>query len=95
MTVEKATPTVIGIDANQVYGRTGTMKVKVTAPGVVPSGTVILKHGATVLGTGTLAANGVVNVVLAKNTLPASPTQYTVTISTPATDRGTGTGLLR
>ena len=40
------------------------MRVRVTAPGVVPTGTVTLTHGSTVLGTATLAPTGVVNVVL-------------------------------
>jgi hypothetical protein len=98
LTVEKATPTVTANNATKRAGQTGTMYVRVAATGVVPTGTVTIKHGSTVLGTATLNANGAANVVLAANTLPASATPYNVTVEYPgdgSVKPGTGTATLK
>ncbi|PWN02906.1 hypothetical protein DJ010_10975 [Nocardioides silvaticus] len=98
VTVEKSTPTVTGTNVTQVSGKTGTMRVRVAAQNVIPTGTVTITRGATVLGTGTLNAQGVSNVTLAAGTLPASPTPYTVTITYSGDENvttGTGTATLK
>jgi 5'-nucleotidase len=55
LTVNKATPTVIGTKTTMEYGQSSTMVVRVGATGVVPTGQVVLKVGDVRLGSGTLA----------------------------------------
>ena len=54
MTVNKATPTVIGTKTTMEYGSATTMAVHVVAAGVAPTGQVVLKVGDIRLGSGTL-----------------------------------------
>jgi hypothetical protein len=75
LTVAKAVPTVSVSPAGQVYGRTAAVEVKVTGP-KTPTGTVTLRYGATVLGTGTLSGAKVTITVPAGVLAPGT---YTLT----------------
>ncbi|GAB4004938.1 ExeM/NucH family extracellular endonuclease [Nocardioides ultimimeridianus] len=93
----RATPTVTGTPATQRYGRTGSMKVTVTAAGVTPTGTVALSSGGVQLGQGTLGADGTVVVSLAAKALKPRATPYPVTITysgDASVLNGTGTAAL-
>ena len=97
LVVKKATPNVTGTDTTVAVDESTTMRVRVTAPGVVPTGRVTLRVGDVVLGTGELT-NGVTNARIRAGRLPASATPYDVTIAYSGDDRvrgGTGTAQLR
>jgi 5'-nucleotidase len=77
LTVDKATPTVIGTRTTVEYGQSTTMAVRVGATGVVPTGQVVLKVGDVRLGSGTLT-DGVTAATIGARKLP--PGTYEVTI---------------
>ena len=73
--VGKATPTVVARDVSVEYGDAATVTVDVVAPsGLTPSGTVTIRNGGTVLGTGTVSG-GVATITLpARSVLPGNVT---------------------
>jgi 2',3'-cyclic-nucleotide 2'-phosphodiesterase (5'-nucleotidase family)/predicted extracellular nuclease len=75
MTVTKAMPTVTAHNVAVEYGNAATVTVDVAAPsGITPSGTVAVRNGGTVLGTGTVSG-GVATVTLpALSLVPGSAT---------------------
>jgi 5'-nucleotidase len=91
ITIDKATPTVTGTNVTVRYGASATMRVTVSAPGVVPTGSVSLDSRGINLGSG-LLTNGTANVTIPARRLPKGT--HPVTISY-AGDRsvkpGTGT----
>ncbi|MEZ0580117.1 ExeM/NucH family extracellular endonuclease [Nocardioides sp. MH1] len=79
VTVVKATPAIVRSRTTMEYGDAASVPVKVTAPGVVPSGTVTLSVAGNQIGTGTLV-NGAVDVDVAALALPAQAAAYQVTV---------------
>ena len=75
---ELAPSTVTGTDVSVDYGKGTTMEVTVEADGEVPTGTVTLKVGDTVLGTGTVV-DGTATANIARNRVGVG--EHTVTIS--------------
>ena len=69
LTVNKATPTVIGTKTTMEYGQATTMAVRVGATGVVPTGQVVLKVGDVRLGSGTLT-DGVATATIGAKKVP-------------------------
>ncbi|KAA1417004.1 ExeM/NucH family extracellular endonuclease [Nocardioides humilatus] len=80
LTVVKATPAIVRSRTTVEYGDAASVPVRVTASGVVPGGTVTLSVGGTEIGNGTLV-NGAVDVDVAAQALPASPTGYLVDVA--------------
>jgi predicted extracellular nuclease len=81
LTTTKATSITAGVDGSVVYGQAGTATVNVTAPnGVVPTGTVTVKNGGTVLGSAALASGS------ASVTIPAASLAVGVHTLTAAYD---------
>ncbi len=80
VTVSKATPVIIGARTVVEYGLSTIIPVRVTAPGVAPTGTVELSVDGEVIGTGTLS-NRMATVDVAAQALPASSTRYDLTIT--------------
>jgi fibro-slime domain-containing protein len=79
VTVASTTTTLATSATNLVVGQTLTLTATVTgAGGIVPTGIVTFRNGATVLGTGTLNGSGVATLVLT----PAVGT-YTITANYP------------
>ncbi len=97
VTVSKATPVIIGARTVVEYGLSTIIAVRVTAPGVAPTGTVELSFEGEVIGTGTLS-NRMATVDVAAQALPASSTRYDLTITYTSADGyvedGTGTSRL-
>jgi len=97
LVVQKATPTVIGVNTSMTFGQNGAMTVKVKATGVVPTGTVSLTANGVSLGPVATLVDGKVVATLVRNRLPASATPYTVTIKYSGdgfVKAGTGTASL-
>ena len=78
LTVNQATPTVIGTRTTVEYGTATTMAVRVGATGVVPTGRVVLTVGDVRLGSGTLT-DGVGTATIAARKVPVGT--HTVTIT--------------
>jgi 5'-nucleotidase len=94
LTVDKATPTVVGTRTVVEYGSATTMAVRVGATGVVPTGQVVLKVGDVRLGSGTLT-DGVTAATIGARKL--EPGTYVVTIRYDGDEfvaPGTGTATL-
>ena len=85
LTVVKATPAIAKSRTTVEYGDAASVPVKVTAPGVVPGGTVTLSVGGTQIGQGTLV-NGAVDVAVAAKSLPAQAAAYTVDVAYSGND---------
>ena len=71
LTVNKATPTVVGSRVTVEYGQATTMAVRVGATGVVPTGQVVLKVGDLRLGSGTLTDGVTAATIGARKRRPA------------------------
>jgi 5'-nucleotidase len=80
VTVTKAAPKVAWSRTIVEYGQATTIPVKITGIGVVPTGTVELSVGGTVIGSGTLV-NGQVSVDVAAKSLDPATTTYQVDVS--------------
>ncbi|MEZ0580118.1 ExeM/NucH family extracellular endonuclease [Nocardioides sp. MH1] len=80
LTVVKATPAIVRSRTVIEYGDAASVPVRVTAPGLVPGGTVTLSVNGNEIGTGTLV-NGAVNVSVAAKSLPAQGAAYQVDVS--------------
>jgi hypothetical protein len=94
LTVNKATPTVIGTRTVVEYGQSTTMAVRVGASGVTPTGEVVLKVDDVRLGAGTLT-DGQAAANIGARKLP--PGTYEVTIRYSGDDfveKATGTATL-
>ncbi|KAA1417003.1 ExeM/NucH family extracellular endonuclease [Nocardioides humilatus] len=80
VTVSKATASIVRSRTTIEYGDAASVPVRVTAPGLVPGGTVTLSVGGTEIGTGTLSG-GSVNVDVAALALPAQAAAYQVDVA--------------
>ncbi|MFC5730230.1 MULTISPECIES: ExeM/NucH family extracellular endonuclease [Nocardioides] len=78
VSVARATPTVTATGGRLVYGKPTRVRVTVTAPGLTPTGTVTLWHGARRLGSGTLA-DGAVVITIPARSLPPRSAPYRLT----------------
>jgi predicted extracellular nuclease len=76
----KATPTLTVDDVTVEYGKAAPVTVRVTAPGVTPTGTVKVSVGGTVLGSGKLSG-GVATVTLPARSLPVGSSTLMVEYS--------------
>jgi hypothetical protein len=82
LTTLKATSTTVGTDGSAVYGQAGSVTVSVTAPnGVVPTGTVTLKDGATTVGVATTLSGGTATVAVPATSLAVGTHTLTASYS--------------
>lgn len=90
--VAKATPVVTAGNATMTYGKTVTVPVLVTAPGAsTAGGTVTLRIGTKVLGSGTVDATGRASVVVAARSLVPGLSPFTY-LATYSGNAGVGAG---
>ncbi|KRB73017.1 hypothetical protein ASE01_19765 [Nocardioides sp. Root190] len=90
--VAKATPSINVATSRIEYGKVGTINVTVTAPGTsAAGGPVTLRIGSSVIGTGTVALNGVARISIAARIVKPSTSLYAVT-ATYGGNAGVGTG---
>jgi 5'-nucleotidase len=91
ITIDKATPTVTGTNVTVRYGASATMRVTVSAPGVVPTGSVSLDSRGINLGSG-LLTNGTADVTIPARRLPKGTHPVTISYAGDGSVKpGTGT----